>query len=207
MFLFDLDGTLLDSNGVWIDVDRTFLARRNMEYSKAYYEGVAHTIFPLAAVFTKDFCQLEESCEEIMAEWMDLAKDAYAHVQLKPHVKDYLDQCKANGESMAIVTAAIPIHCQTALDHLGIAHYFDRITYAQELGLDKKKPDIWLLAAKDAGVSPADCTVFDDSFAACHGAKSAGMTTIGVYDEMFKSDTEKLRASCDRFILGFGELL
>lgn len=87
MFLFDMDGTLINSNGVWKDVDREFLARRGMEYSRAYYEGVAHTIFPLAAKFTKEFCNLEESCEEIMAEWMELAKDAYANVTVKPGVR------------------------------------------------------------------------------------------------------------------------
>mgnify|MGYP003323017062 CR=1 FL=1 len=66
LFLLDMDGTMIDSNGIWKDVDIRFLARRGMEYSKAYYEGVAHTIFPPAAQFTKEFCSLEESCEEIM---------------------------------------------------------------------------------------------------------------------------------------------
>ena len=46
MYLFDLDGTLIDSNGIWAEVDRTFLARRGYPYTKEYYEGVAHTIFP-----------------------------------------------------------------------------------------------------------------------------------------------------------------
>ena len=46
MYLFDMDGTLIDSNDVWKDVDREFLARRGLPYTKAYYEGVAHTIFP-----------------------------------------------------------------------------------------------------------------------------------------------------------------
>ena len=68
MFLFDLDGTLIDSNGVWKEVDREFLARRGLPYTHAYYEGVAHTILPLAAEFTKEFCHLEESCEDIIAE-------------------------------------------------------------------------------------------------------------------------------------------
>ena len=94
MFFFDLDGTLIDSNGIWKDVDREFLARRGLPDTHAYYEGVAHTIFPLAAKFTKEFCHLSESCEEIMAEWMELAKDLYAHVAIKPGVRAYLKQCK-----------------------------------------------------------------------------------------------------------------
>ena len=56
MYLFDMDGTLIDSNGVWKNVDREFLSRRGLAYTHAYYEGVAHTIFPLAAKFTKEFC-------------------------------------------------------------------------------------------------------------------------------------------------------
>ena len=52
MLLFDMDGTLIDSNGVWKNVDREFLARRGIAYTHAYYEGVAHTILPLAAKFT-----------------------------------------------------------------------------------------------------------------------------------------------------------
>ena len=67
MLLFDMDGTLIDSNGVWKNVDREFLARRGMPYTHAYYEGVAHTILPLAAKFTKEYCRLTESCEEIIA--------------------------------------------------------------------------------------------------------------------------------------------
>ena len=44
MLIFDLDGTLIDSNGVWLEVDKTFLARRNAPYTQEYYEGVAHSI-------------------------------------------------------------------------------------------------------------------------------------------------------------------
>lgn len=97
MLLFDMDGTLIDSNGVWKNVDREFLARRGIAYTHAYYEGVAHTILPLAAKFTKEYCRLTESCEEIIAEWMEMARDAYAHVTVKPGVRAYLKQCRAEG--------------------------------------------------------------------------------------------------------------
>ena len=104
LYLFDMDGTLIDSNGIWKDVDSAFLARRGLPYTKEYYEGVAHTIFPLAAKFTKEFCHLPESEEEIMAEWMDLAQGLYANVPVKPGVRDYLRQCRDRGIRMAVVT-------------------------------------------------------------------------------------------------------
>ena len=85
MQIFDMDGTLIDSNGIWKDVDTAFLAKRGLPYTKEYYEGVAHTIFPLAARFTKEFCHLPESEEAIMAEWMDMAGDLYGtSVPVKP---------------------------------------------------------------------------------------------------------------------------
>lgn len=73
MLLFDMDGTLIDSNGIWKDVDTRFLEKRGLPYTQEYYEGVAHTIFPLAAKFTKEFCHLPESEAAIMAEWMEMA--------------------------------------------------------------------------------------------------------------------------------------
>ena len=51
MLIFDMDGTLIDSNGVWREVDIAFLKKRGFPYTKEYYQGVAHTIFPKAAVF------------------------------------------------------------------------------------------------------------------------------------------------------------
>ena len=130
MFFFDMDGVLTDSNGVWKKVDREFLARRGMKYTHAYYEGVAHVPLPLAAVFTKEFCKLPESCEAIVAEWMELAADSYAHVPVKPGARAYLKQCKAEGRRMAVVTSSVPEHCHMALETLGLEKYFERVTFA-----------------------------------------------------------------------------
>lgn len=207
MLLFDMDGTLIDSNGVWKDVDREFLARRGLPYTHAYYEGVAHTILPLAAKFTKEYCRLSESCEDIIAEWMEMAKDAYAHVTVKPGVRAYLKQCRAEGRRMAVVTSSVPEHCRTALHHLNLEKYFERIVFAHDLGLEKKDPEIWRLAAREGGVRPEDCTIFDDSLAACGGARAARMRVVGVYDRFFSQDEKEMRDFCDVYIQSFEELL
>ena len=208
MLLFDLDGTLIDSNGVWVEVDKTFLARRGAPYTRAYYEGVAHTILPNCAVFTKEFLHLEEPCEEIIAEWMELAAGKYGvEVPLKPHVKEYLDRCREAGHRMAVFTACVPEHCQAAMDHLGLTPYFERVIYAQELGVDKKDPEIFRRVAESLGVRPRDCVLFDDSLTACKAAKAAGMTVVGVYDDYFQDAAADLRELCDQYIRDFGQLL
>jgi len=207
MYFFDLDGTLIDSNGVWKQVDRDFLAKRGIPYTHAYYEGVAHTALPMAAVFTKEFCHLEESCEEIIAEWMEMSRDMYSHVPLKPGVRAYLEQCRAEGRRMAIITSSVPEHCYTALKKLELEPYFENVTFAQQAGLHKKFPDVWLQAAEKNGVRPEDCTVFDDSLAACQGARLAKMRVIGVHDKFFNDNEREMRAFCDVYIESFEELL
>ncbi len=207
MLLFDLDGTLIDSNGVWLEVDKIFLARHGYEYSQEYHDGVAHSILQNCAIFTKDFFGMEESCEEIIAEWMELAKDAYDHVPLKPHVREYLDRCREAGHRMAIFTACVPLHCQTAVKKHGLDAYFEQIIYAQALGEDKRSPAIFRHVAELLGVKPRECVFFDDSLTACKGAKAAGMTVVGIRDDYFHGAEADMRELCDRYIGDFGELL
>ncbi len=208
MLIFDMDGVLTDSNGVWRDVDEAFLAKRGMAYTREYYEGVAHTVFPLAAAFTKEYCRLEESTQEIMDEWMEMAGDVYAsRVPLKPHVRDYLEHCRRAGERMIVLTSAVPEHCRAALTRWELLPYFERVFFAQELGLDKRESTVYKKVAALMGVVPGECTVFDDSLAACRSAKAAGMQVVGVYDPFFDATEKDMRAVCDRFITDFSQLL
>ena len=208
MLIFDLDGTLIDSNGVWVEVDKTFLERRGAPYTREYYEGVAHTILSNCAIFTKEYLHLEESCEEIIAEWMELAADKYStQVPLKPHVKEYLDKCRDAGHRMAVFTACVPEHCRAAMARHGLEPYFERVIYAQELGVDKKSPAIFRKVAESLGVRPRECVLFDDSLSACKAAKAAGMTVVGVHDGWFSDTSVDMREVCDQYIRDFGELL
>ena len=208
MLIFDMDGTMTDSNGIWKDVDIEFLARRGLPYTKEYAEGVAHTIFPLAAVFTKEYGHLSESTDEIMAEWLEMAGDVYARdVPVKPGVVDYLERCRARGEKMVVLTSSVPQHCKAALGHLNLMQYFEKIYFANELMMEKKNPEIFRYAARDMGVPIGECTMFDDSISACRAAKAAGMRVVGVHDPFFDDTQAEMRRVCDRYIMGFEELM
>ncbi len=202
MLIFDLDGTLVDSNGLWDAAQRAFLARRGLAYGEDYRQGTAYGTFPECAAFAKSYFHLSETCEDIMGEWMANIGAAYARVPLKPGVRAYLERRAADGCAMAILTSAAPAHCRTALEQTGIGGYFSRLFFVQEMGVGKTSPELYRMTAAQLGVPPEACVYFDDSAAACRSAGAAGMTAVGVRDEWFQ-DEEELRRSCHLYIRDF----
>ncbi|MBM6926440.1 HAD family hydrolase [Pseudoflavonifractor phocaeensis] len=208
MILFDFDGTLVDSNGVWETVDNTFLARRGLTPTREYSETVGHSIFPVAARFTIDYYRLDTTPEAVMAEWTELGREAYlCQVPLKEGAKEFLDQCARQGEALVLLTACVPEFCTAALKRLDIAGYFSQVIFVQELGLLKKDPETYGKVLAPLGAAPADCTFYEDSPGACAAAKAAGLTVVGVYDPFYAHYEGQLRELCHRYIRSFTELL
>ena len=206
--LFDFDGTLVDSNGVWVEVDNTFLERRGLKATREYSETVGHSIFPIAAQFTKEYYHLDESPEAIMAEWAGLGREAYAHqVPLKPGAVEYLDKCRQAGERMVLLTACVPEFCQAAMERLGLTDYFERVIYVQELGVEKRDPRAFSLALELLGEKGEACTLYEDSPGVCRTAKEAGLTVVGVYDPFYAHHEDEMRSFCNRHIKSFTALL
>ena len=195
MYLFDFDGTLVDSNGVWVEIDNGFLARRGLTPTREYSDTVGHSIFPIAAQFTK-------------AEWLDMARDAYARqVPMKPGAEAFLTRCAAAGEPMALLTACVPELCRAALARHRLEGYFRQIIFVQELGLEKRNPEAFTRSLALLGAEAGDCTLFEDSPGACRAAQAVGIRAVGVFDPFYASYEAEMRGFCDRYITSFTELL
>ena len=207
MLLFDLDGTIIESNGIWTDIDMRFLSRRGLEVTQEYLYAVSPSIVPLAAVFTRDYYHLDMTPEAIVAEWMEGALEAYRRAPMKPGALAFLERCRDRGEDMALVTACDPGLCRAALERHGLSPFFRAVVYAQELGLEKRNPALFRRAAQALGLSPSQCVLYEDAPANCAAARAAGMETVGVYDAFYHDLQDELRQSCDRWIGSFTELL
>ena len=193
MYLFDFDGTLVDSNGVWVEIDNGFLARRGLTPTREYSDTVGHSIFPIAAQFTKDYYCLDMTPEAIMAEWLDMARDAYARqVPMKPGAEAFLARCAAAGEPMA---------------RHRLEGYFRQIIFVQELGLEKRNPEAFTRSLALLEAEAGDCTLFEDSPGACRAAQAVGIRAVGVFDPFYASYEAEMRGFCDRYITSFTELL
>lgn len=208
MYIFDLDGTILDSNGLWAEVDNEFLARRGLTLTQEYQDAVGRAIFPTAAEFTRNYYHLDERPEDIMAEWEEMAAHHYRDlVPLKSGALEFLRLCRKEGRPMALFTACRPVLCRAALERFRLEAYFDHIVYAEEIGLEKHLPECFTRLSQLIGAPPETCVLFDDSPSNCATARAAGMRAVGVYDRFYGHAQEELKAVCHRYIESFAELL
>ena len=208
MIIFDLDGTLLDSNDLWVEVDLEFLARHHCQVTKEYEEVVTKAIFPVAAAYTQEYYHLDLTPEEIMDQWEQLAAHHYRDlVNLKPGARALLEQYHRQGEEMVLFTACRPRLCQLALARHQLEGYFSHVIFAEELGMEKHDPRCFEALSHTLGVEPEACTLLDDSPFNCATARKAGMHTIGVYDPCYASRWETMQDSCHRFVPSLAELV
>ena len=198
MYFFDLDGTLLDSNGVWLDIDIAFLGQRGVSpVPQDYTEYVTHHSAPDAARYTRERYHLPDTPQQIMDAWSEMARTAYAsQLELKPGAREFLLRCRDAGIRLALLTSCMPHLCQAALEHHGITPWFEAVITTAETGLEKRDPELYRLAARRCGLSPEECTLFEDSPGYCAAAKQAGFQVVGVYDPLFAARQEELRQLC-----------
>ena len=203
-YIFDLDGTLFDSMGVWEQIDKDFLKKRGIGVPGDYIQAISALTLPEAASYTIARFNLAETVPQLLHEWHTMAVDAYSHtVALKPYGKAFLLKLKQGGKKLAIATSAPPGLYLPALKNHDILHLFDAICDADEVGAGKTSPDIFLLAAQKLGLPPCECTVFEDILPGIQSAKSIGMTVYGVYDHSNQKDWEAIQKTAHGTVWDF----
>ena len=209
MLFFDLDGTLLDSNGIWLEIDIAFLGRHGIApVPEDYTDYVAHHGAEESAAYTRRRFGLTESEGEILQAWKDMAWEAYAsRLPLKPGAGEFLARCRQAGYSIALLTSCMPQLCRAALARHRLEGYFRQIIFVQELGLEKRNPEAFTRSLALLGAEAGDCTLFEDSPGACRAAQAVGIRAVGVFDPFYASYEAEMRGFCDRYITSFTELL
>jgi len=205
--IFDLDGTLIDSNSVWEKIDRIILRKRGIMCSDEFIHSIASLTYEEAAKKMQEL-GVKATTEEIIAECNELAIKEYRYnIFVKEGVREYLDILKKNGVKIALATASPKMLYEPVLRNNCIYNYFDVFCTTTEIGKSKDYPDIYLSAASKLGVAPFECIVFEDVLKGIVSAKNAGMTAIGVYDKYSDEDIITIRATSDKFIMDFFEML
>ena len=206
--VFDLDGTLLDSMGVWEQIDRDSLGRRGIPVPEDYAQSVALLGFWQAAEYTIRRFGLTDTPQQLTEEWHQMAQDAYRfRVELKPGAREYLSRLRGRGVPLSVATSSHRELFLPTLERHGILDWLDAIVTVSEVSRGKGFPDIYAEAARRMQRLPQECVVFEDLPDALRGARDGGFYTVGVFDSYNRDEEMRLRQMSDRFIRDFRELL
>lgn len=214
LLIFDLDGTLLDSMSVWNDVDVEFLGRYGYEVTPEYTDMVKRASIEDAARYTQTKYRIPLTWQEIVDTWESMVYEFYrSEVKLKEGTKEYLEEAKRLGFSLAVTTALSRKNAAAALMSTGIRDMFDCVITLEDLGgkINKSSPDIFLrvtdyVSATGNPVTPDKALVFDDVLQSLEGARSGGFLTCAVYDDIGCGGPGKwdsFAAGCDYSVLKF----
>ena len=203
-----MDGTLIDSTGIWHEIDRAFFAKRGMEIPKDYAQHIVHLGLTQAAIYTKETYGLKESVQEIIDEWHNMSIDMYEHhVPLKDGALELLKLFKKNNVKMAIATANDERLYRPCLIRLGIEEYFDFVADVNTAKEGKQSAKIYLDLAKQMEAKPENTLVLEDMPTCVKTAFKSGFVTVAVYDNASKDYDEQKKAESDLFIENFSELI
>ena len=206
-YLFDFDGTLVDSMPTYV----SFMLRILDENGIGYSDDIVKIITPLGYRGTAEYfggLGLEMPIEDIVAKMTEYATHAYANeIGEKPNVISTVKALKARGDNLNVLTASPHNMLDPCLKRLGIYHLFTNVWSCEDFGTTKADPNIYRLAAERIGAPINEIIFIDDNYNADKTAKSAGMTFYGVYDASSAEFENDIKSVADRYIRDFSELV
>lgn len=206
-YLFDFDGTLVDSMPSYVSVMLRILDENGVKYG----DDLIKTITPLGYVGTAKYyvekMGLSMPVEEIVALMNRYAYDEYAYrIEAKPYVIETLKALKAAGADLHVLTASPHTVLDVCLTRLGIFDIFTNVWSCDDFATTKADPEIYRMAAARIGKPVDEILFLDDNYNADKTAASAGMKVCGVFDESSKDYSDEIRAVSHHYIKDFSEL-
>lgn len=206
--IFDLDGTIVDSMGVWQAVDKEYLRRRGLSLPEGLNKELESMEFTETARYFQRRFSLPDTVEEIIAEWMDMVLDQYQNrVPMKPGLKDFLKYVHEKGIRLGIASSNHADLVRAALEGHKIGDFFAAIVTCSEVAHPKPEPDVYLEAARRIRVPAEKCLVFEDIPVGIRAGQSAGMKTCAVRDDYSQEKDGEKRMLADYYIEDYAQIL
>lgn len=206
IYLFDFDGTLVDSMPTWANEHKKVLLDAGITPDADFVK----IITPLGSYGTAKYCAdiIGKTAEDVLKITDKALYKKYAEeIPAKENVKEVLTELRKRGHSLNVLTACPHSRLDVCLKRLGLYDLFDNVWSSDDFNLPKSEPEIYADAAIRLGVSVKDCTFLDDNFNAVKAAHDAGMISVGVYDDTSSEFTEEIKSIADNYIYNFSELI
>lgn len=191
VFIFDKDGTLIDTESLYFEAFNRFLSRYGVRHDRLTHADMMGA----PAVTCLDILRARHAeFPQDVAAYVSLQADIDRHIldvrsergtRAMPGAQAFLDLCRAERIRLGMATSARRENADRDLRNLGWSSYFEAVVTANDVSCHKPAPDIYLEAAKRMGVEPSACVAVEDGIRGVLSAHAAGMRVIFVGDERF----------------------
>lgn len=204
--IFDCDGTLVDSMGMWTHAYDWLCERHGVV--GVPMERVESLALRDACAFFHDELGIPTPADELYEELCAHVREAYeSEVALMPGARDFLDELAAAGVPMIVASSTPVRELECALAAHDLRRYFVGVVSTEDVGgRDKDFPDVYLEAARRLGVPRESTWVFEDAPFGVRTARRAGFAVVGLMNDHDGRREQDVRPWCDVFAHGFVEL-
>ena len=183
--VFDLDGVIIDSEEVWEEVRRGYVAEHGREFLPDTQQRLMGMSTPEWARYLAEDVGVGVPPERVAADVLDRMAERYrARVPLIPGAVDAVHRIAARFP-VALASSSARVLIDRVLESAGLTGVFRATLSTEEVPRGKPAPDVFLAAAERLGADPAECAAIEDSSNGLRGAAAAGMAVIcvphGVY--------------------------
>ena len=180
--IFDMDGTIVDNMHLHADAFAVFAERHGLpaltSEDRARLDGRRNSeIFPILfqrEVPREEWVGYEEEKEGL---YRELSRGRLLPMR---GLQMLIDRMRASGIAMALATSAPAPNVTHTLNELGLADAFPIIVRGDQVPRGKPAPDVFIEAARQLGVAPEDCLVFEDAPMGIAAAQAAGMRVVAL---------------------------
>ncbi|MFI8992911.1 HAD family hydrolase [Streptomyces sp. NPDC053542] len=180
--IFDLDGTLVDSEPNYYEAGRRLLAQYGVEdftwehHARFIGIGTRETLEILKKEYGID-APVSELLAGKNAIYLELAG---AQTEVFPEMRAFVEQLHAAGHPVAVASGSSRAAIDAVLKGTDLDAMLSTRVSAEEVGRGKPEPDVFLEAARRLGVAPESCVVLEDAPPGAEAARRAGMRCIAI---------------------------
>lgn len=205
-YLFDFDGTLVDSMPAFVSGLLKILDDNNIDYP----EDIIKIVTPLGTLGVAEYFKklgVPLSVEDMIKLMQKYAYNEYLYnIPAKDNVIEVLKELKNKGADLNVLTASPHILLDPCLKRLGIYDLFTNVWSCDDFNTTKANPEIYKKVAEKLG-KPIETILFlDDNYNADKTAKTAGMKVCGVFDNSSADNVDDIKSITDHYIYNFSEL-
>ncbi|MDO4443407.1 MAG: HAD family phosphatase [Slackia sp.] len=201
-FIFDCDGTLLDTMDAWLSMEDVFAQRADGRIDSAMREALCTMTMPEEARFLHETFGVGATPEALEREIDEYFMSYYAEeARAKPGACELIEEVRRRGIPCAIASSSPHAYLEAGLARVGIRDAFRTVLSTDDVGASKRERVIYDTAAKSMRAIPELTWCFDDAVYALRAMAKAGYGTVGVYDRDTSGTIGQLEETADTAVL------